>query len=297
MAYGPRPGSAKAASRSGRRWSAGTRKGMPASLIFRFARESRRFIVSLGTRNARAILGAQPAERAQGQGDLRLGAECGVAEGEDQLQPLVGKGRLLHLVLHGFGHVEQARLFRERVVAAQPVERAVARGDREPGARTGRRAVAGPALGGGREGLLSGLLGEVEIAEKSDQAGEDAAPLVAEDLLEQRLPLHQGTHLDGAAHTRGRNPRGDLERRVEIVDVDQVVAAEVFLRLDKRTVGEKRLSVFNADGGRGLDWVQLLTADDGRRLPDREVLADDRVLLILRQPLEFADRAARVDLE
>jgi hypothetical protein len=71
----------------------------------------------------------------------------------------------------------------------------------------------------------------------------------------------------------------------------------VFLRLEKRTVGEKRLSVFNADGGRGLDWVQLLTADDGRRLPDREVLADDRVLLILRQPLEFADRAARVDLE
>jgi hypothetical protein len=66
-----------------------------------------------------------------------------MAAGEDQLQPLVGKGRLLHVVLHGFGHVEQARLFRERAVAAQAVDRAVARGDREPGARTGRRAVAG----------------------------------------------------------------------------------------------------------------------------------------------------------
>ena len=43
-----------------------------------------------------------------------------------------------------------------------------------------------PALGGQREGLLSGFLGEVEIAEEADQVGEDAAPLVAKDLLEQR---------------------------------------------------------------------------------------------------------------
>jgi hypothetical protein len=46
--------------------------------------------------------------------------------------------------------------------------------------------VSRPALGGQREGLLSGFLGEVEIAEEADQAGEDAAPLVAKDLLEQR---------------------------------------------------------------------------------------------------------------
>jgi hypothetical protein len=43
-----------------------------------------------------------------------------------------------------------------------------------------------PALGRQCEGLLRGFLGEVEIAEKADQAGEDAAPLVAKDLLEQR---------------------------------------------------------------------------------------------------------------
>ena len=92
---------------------------MPASLILRFARESRRFIVSSGTRNARAISSvAQAAERAQGQGDLRLERERRMAAGEDQLEPLVGKGRLLHLVLHGLGHVEQARLLGERPVAA-----------------------------------------------------------------------------------------------------------------------------------------------------------------------------------
>jgi hypothetical protein len=41
-----------------------------------------------------------------------------------------------------------------------------------------------PALGGRREGLLGGFLGEVEITEEADQAGEDASPLVAEDPLE-----------------------------------------------------------------------------------------------------------------
>jgi hypothetical protein len=109
-----------------------------------------------------------------------------MAAGEDQLQPLVGKGRLIHVVLHGHGHVEQARLRGEGAVASQAVDRAVARGDREPGAGIGRRAVARPALGGVREGVLGGFLGQVEVAEVADQAGEDAAPLVAEDLLEQR---------------------------------------------------------------------------------------------------------------
>jgi hypothetical protein len=46
--------------------------------------------------------------------------------------------------------------------------------------------MARPALRGDREGLLNGFLGKVEIAEEADQAGEDAAPLVAKDPLEQR---------------------------------------------------------------------------------------------------------------
>jgi hypothetical protein len=44
--------------------------------------------------------------------------------------------------------------------------------------------VARPALGGDREGLLRGLLGEIEVAEEADQGGEDATPLLAEGLLE-----------------------------------------------------------------------------------------------------------------
>jgi hypothetical protein len=109
-----------------------------------------------------------------------------VAAREDELEPLVRDRRLVHLVLRGFLRVEQAGLRSERAIAADAVDRAVAGGGLEPGARVGRRPVAGPALGGDRERFLGGLLGEVEVAEEADQAGEDAAPLVAEDLLEDR---------------------------------------------------------------------------------------------------------------
>ena len=43
-----------------------------------------------------------------------------------------------------------------------------------------------PALRGDRERLLNGLLGEIEIAEETDQRGKHAPPLVAENLFEQR---------------------------------------------------------------------------------------------------------------
>jgi hypothetical protein len=71
-------------------------------------------------------------------------------------------------------------------VAPNSVDRPVAPGGDQPGPGVLRRPIAGPALGGGRERLLSGLLGEVEVAEDADQAGEDAAPLVAEDLIDDR---------------------------------------------------------------------------------------------------------------
>ena len=44
----------------------------------------------------------------------------------------------------------------------------------------------GQRLRGDRKRLLGGLLGEVEVAEEADQVGQDAAPLVAEGLVEDR---------------------------------------------------------------------------------------------------------------
>jgi len=92
----------------------------------------------------------------------------------------------VHVVLNGLRDLEQLRLRGECAIAADPVDRAIAGGGHQPGARVVRRPVAGPALGGDREGFLGSFLGEIEVAEEADQAGEDAAPLVAEDLLENR---------------------------------------------------------------------------------------------------------------
>jgi hypothetical protein len=110
-----------------------------------------------------------------------------VAAREEELQPLVGNRRLVHVVRGARdGEVEELRLRRQRPVAPDPVDCAVASGGDEPAPRILRRAVPRPTLGRDRECLLRGLLGELEIAEETDQRGDDAAPLVAEDLLDDR---------------------------------------------------------------------------------------------------------------
>jgi hypothetical protein len=109
-----------------------------------------------------------------------------MAAGEDQLEPLVRECLLVHLLLHRLGRLEQAGLHGEGAVAADPVDRPVARRRRQPRARVGGLARAGPGPGGDRERLLGSLLGEIEVAEEADQVGKDAPPLVSEDLLEQR---------------------------------------------------------------------------------------------------------------
>ena len=135
------------------------------------------------------LLGGQPAEGAQGQRDLRVERQRRVAAGEDQLEPLVGD-RASSSPLRppcASGDVELAESSR-RSVRSRRI-RSIARlraGRHQPGARVGGHAVARPALGGDRERLLGGLLGELEVAEEADQVGEDASPLVAEDLLEVR---------------------------------------------------------------------------------------------------------------
>jgi hypothetical protein len=131
------------------------------------------------------LLRLEAAERPQGERDLGVERECRVAAREEELEPLIGDRRLIHGVLHCLGHVEQPGLDRKRAVAADAVDRTVARRRHEPAAGVGGRPFPRPALGSNCERLLGSFLGEVEIAEEADQAGEDAAPLLAEDLLER----------------------------------------------------------------------------------------------------------------
>ena len=190
---------------------------MPASRILRLARTSRCAIVGSDTRNARAISSVvEAAERAQRERHLGVDRERRVAAGEDQLEAFVAEASVvLGLVLHGSSALEQLRLRGERALAPDPVDRAVARGRDQPPGGARRHAFARPALGGDRERLLGGLLGEVEVAEEADQRGEDPPPLLAEDLLDQRSTT--GRTSTAPPMRAAGIARGELDRRVEVV--------------------------------------------------------------------------------
>src|SRR5215211_4331288 len=167
-------------------------------------RDPRRFDLALGPgeplrhrllRNeerAGDLLCGQTAERAQRECDLAIERERRMAARKEQLEPLVPNRRVLRLLLHGLRHLEQARLLSEDAVAADAVDRAVSCGRHEPGSRMRGRPLARPARGGDRERLLRGFLGEVEVAEEADQAGEDTPPFLAKDPFEDPYPSRTG---------------------------------------------------------------------------------------------------------
>jgi hypothetical protein len=132
------------------------------------------------------LLGGEPAQGAQGERHLGLDRERRVAAGEDELQALVRERRRARRRLRPAAGGEQAELGGEGPVAPDAVGGPVPRRRDEPGARVVGGAVARPPVGGQRERLLRGLLGEVEVAEEADQRGQHAAPLRAEDLVERR---------------------------------------------------------------------------------------------------------------
>jgi hypothetical protein len=89
----------------------------------------------------------------------------------------------------------------------------MAGGDNQPGPRVGGLAVTRPAFSGDRERLLSGLLGEIEIAEKADQGGQDAGPLLAENALDQgAYPITGRTSTASPSRRAGIRPA--MERAV-----------------------------------------------------------------------------------
>lgn len=104
--------------------------------------------------------------------------------GEDEFQALVGKCRGGHRYLDTIACDDQTEFGGEDPVAADAVRGSVPSRPHQPGTRLARNAVAWPPLGGDGERLLRGVLREFEVAEQSDQGGQDAAPFLAEDLIE-----------------------------------------------------------------------------------------------------------------
>ena len=92
-----------------------------------------------------------------------------MAAREDQLESLVRECGLVHGALRFLRSLQEASLCGKSAIAADAVDRAVARRGHQPGARVGRCPGAWPTLGGDRERLLGGFLGEIEVAEEADQ--------------------------------------------------------------------------------------------------------------------------------
>ena len=109
-----------------------------------------------------------------------------VAAGEDQPQPVVVHGTLL--LRRRLAGAQQraacALAVLARRLAAQPVDRAVARRGDDPAGRARRQPALGPAPHRLGERVLDRLLGDVDVAEDADQDGHRAAVLLAEDTLD-----------------------------------------------------------------------------------------------------------------
>ena len=113
---------------------------------------------------ARDLAGRQPAHGAQRERHLDLGRERRVAAGEDQLQALIWEGGVAHALRRRLGGGQQPILGGEHPVAADAVDRAVARGGDQPPGGAGRNAVPRPAVRRGGERLLGGFFGEIQVA-------------------------------------------------------------------------------------------------------------------------------------
>jgi len=93
------------------------------------------------------------------------------------------------------------------VLAADPIDRPVARGGGEPAAGVGRYAGLRPLLQRGHERLTRRLLCDVNVSEAADERGDQAAVLLAEDPLDGRLSALHRSVLVGPAQARPSNGR------------------------------------------------------------------------------------------
>src|SRR5256714_4574128 len=91
---------------------------------------------------------------------------------------------------------------------------------------------------------------------------------------------HDRTHFDGA-EARARDLRGDGDGLVQIGRLDQVVAAQLLLRLGEGAVGSQALAVAHAHRGGRVGRLQRVAAFDlsGELLPEGAVLGELRLLI------------------
>ena len=135
------------------------------------------------------LFGGEAADFAQGEGDLRVGRQGRVTAGEDEAEPVVLDLFVVHLVRRGDAVAQTIGYHSERGVepgsAAEPVYGLEAAGRDQPGPGILGNPVRRPTLHRRREGVLKRLLGQIEVAEETDQGGEDAAGFGAEEVFDR----------------------------------------------------------------------------------------------------------------
>src|SRR4051812_46789078 len=126
-----------------------------------------------------------------------------MAAGEDQPQLIVRDRRQLERVLGATSLLFEAQrkgqlaaLRLDDLQVPQSVESLAPTGRGEPRARGGRQAVLGPGLEGGGERILKRILGELKVAEDTDQRRQNRAGLCSKDLIESARGLaHLGLYI------------------------------------------------------------------------------------------------------
>ena len=155
------------------------------------------------------LLAGEAADRAQGERDLRVPAERGVAAGEHQAQQLVvgpqvgsagvsrvglaARGRDRQAVRAGgrVGDREQSQLALADLVAAEPVECLAAGRRGQPAARVGRHPVARPVHHRLDERVLHRVLGQADVPGTRGERGPDLGRLLPVRPLERlRCRVH-----------------------------------------------------------------------------------------------------------
>jgi len=112
---------------------------------------------------------------------------------EHETQPVVlhGTSLLRHArVVVGRKHCHVREQLAAAGLAAQTVDREIARGRRDPAARVGWQPVAGPPAQRDRVRLLDRVLGELDVAEHADHDGERAPGRRAENPVDRGLRRH-----------------------------------------------------------------------------------------------------------
>src|SRR6476646_12135270 len=85
-------------------------------------------------------------------------------------------------------------------------------------------------------------------------------------------------YLDTAC-ARAGDPRGDLDRLVQVARLEHVVAAELLLRLGEWPVGRRHLAVAYAHRRCGSGWLQPIAIDEMPARPD--VRGEARIFVVM----------------